>query len=91
YTGYVRNNNDCDDTDPAITYTLWLQDADSDGYANSSVRSVACVQPEGYISVSSSLGEDCDDENALINPGASEICGNGVDDNCDGVPDEGCE
>ncbi len=34
---------------------------------------------------------DCDDAKASINPGQSEICGNGLDDDCDGVVDEpGC-
>jgi hypothetical protein len=34
--------------------------------------------------------EDCDDGNAAVHPGAAEICGNGVDDNCNGAVDEGC-
>lgn len=35
--------------------------------------------------------EDCDDDDADVNPDAAEICGDGVDNNCDGVIDEGCE
>jgi hypothetical protein len=33
-------------------------------------------------------GDDCDDANRLVNPGAIEQC-NGRDDDCDGVADEG--
>ncbi len=35
-------------------------------------------------------GPDCYDTNPAINPGAEEVCYNGVDDDCDGETDEGC-
>ena len=34
--------------------------------------------------------EDCNDGNAAAHPGAAEIVGNAVDDNCNGAVDEGC-
>jgi hypothetical protein len=33
---------------------------------------------------------DCNDADASVRPGVPEVCGNGVDDNCDGRIDEGC-
>ena len=33
---------------------------------------------------------DCNDNDAKVNPSASELCGNNIDDNCDGQIDENC-
>src|SRR5581483_11324851 len=34
--------------------------------------------------------EDCRDDDPAVRPGAPEVCGNAVDDNCNGAVDEGC-
>jgi MYXO-CTERM domain-containing protein len=44
---------------------------------------------DGYDSTSSACGgTDCDDTDADISPGASEVC-NSIDDDCDGTVDDG--
>ena len=70
---------------PAAVYTFY-RDADGDGFGNNNDTKTATTAPEGYISI----GGDCNDTNPNINPGATEICGNGIDDNCNSKIDEAC-
>ncbi|RLJ69131.1 putative metal-binding protein [Lacinutrix venerupis] len=74
------------DDDASCTEQAWYQDADVDGFGNPAVTQNACVQPAGYVLVSG----DCDDTDAITYPGANEICGDGIDNNCDGQVDENC-
>ena len=78
-------DNDCDgQTDEGFSLTTYYLDADADGYGNFVNSIQACSQPAGYATVSG----DCNDNNAAINPGATEVC-DGIDNNCNSGVDEG--
>ena len=79
-------DTDCDgslDEDDALDTSIWYADADGDGYGNIAVTYEACIAPTGYVVDDS----DCDDTSALAYLGATEICGDGVDNDCDGDVD----
>ncbi len=65
------------------TYYL---DADADGYGDPNNPISSCELNEGYVDNNS----DCNDTDASINPGATEI-EDGIDNDCDGEIDEGFE
>jgi hypothetical protein len=68
--------------DEGVKSTFYA-DADNDTYGNPNVTTLACSAPRGYVSSNT----DCDDNNAAVHPGVTEIC-NAVDDNCNGTIDE---
>jgi hypothetical protein len=82
----ILDADDCQPLDPAVSANTYYRDADGDGYGALNAGILACSAPAGYVAQSG----DCDDVNASVHPGAAEVCNNGIDDNCDGRVDEGC-
>jgi hypothetical protein len=76
-------DDNCDGQTDDGTLTVYFIDNDGDTYGNPSVSILACTQPIGYTPDDT----DCNDTNANINPGAEDIGGNGIDENCDGEID----
>ncbi len=76
-------DDDCDgQVDESLLVTSY-EDADGDGYGDAGSMSESCDVPEGYVEDAT----DCDDADAAVNPGATEVC-NDIDDDCDGLIDE---
>jgi hypothetical protein len=71
---------------PDCGNSTFYRDADGDGYGdpNDSTTSSDSNAPNGYVDNS----DDCNDRDAAIHPGATEVCVK-VDNNCNGKVDEG--
>jgi len=83
----ICNNadDDCDleiDNEVAPEDQLtWYFDFDTDNYGDDNVSMTGCLADPGYIAASG----DCDDNNNGIHPAATEICADGIDQNCDSL------
>ncbi len=83
-----RLPTDTSDTGPSPTDTgtdcdeLFFPDQDGDGFADAASEGrTACQAPPGFVE---RIG-DCDDTRADRYPGAPEVQGDGIDQDCDGV------
>jgi hypothetical protein len=99
--GKVSNSSDCCDTDADINpLTEWWADIDGDGFG-SFVYTIGCIsgcsgpaQTIPYYAAAHGdtlYHPDCNDNSITAYPGATEICQNNIDENCNGSgTDEGC-
>ncbi len=84
-------DNDCDgqvdDADSSLVGgSAWFMDADGDGQGNPAIQVTQCSQPFSYVA----NDQDCNDASAAAWQGATEVCGDSIDNDCDGATDEGC-
>ena len=99
--GVVDNSDDCADDDPLVhpgavdacdgldqdcngedgDPVVWFQDLDGDGYGTFAELAYECAQPDGFASGV----PDCNDADADIHIGAEEVCGDGIDSDCDAL------
>lgn len=61
------------------TPTTWYLDADGDGFGDPGASQEACEPPEHAVTDAA----DCDDASPEVYPGAEEICGDGLINDCD--------
>ncbi len=74
-------DNNCDGVIDEGVQTTYYGDADADGWGDISVTTAACAAPTGFVG---SAG-DCIDTDASVSPSASEVCHDGLDNDCDGT------
>ncbi len=75
-------DEDCDGQvdEEAVDAPRWFADLDGDGWGLGSDALASCEPVAGYASDAG----DCDDAAADVYPGALEICGDEIDQDCDG-------
>jgi hypothetical protein len=74
-------DDNCDGQTDEGLLLMFYADLDQDGFGSMDDVTLSCTQPNGYVLDNS----DCDDWDAMIYPGATEICDNGIDEDCNGL------
>ena len=82
--GRDQNCNGGIDED-AIDQRVWYLDLDGDTFGDPDTLTSACNKP-GSDWVRN--GEDCNDDELDIRPGVVDMCGDGIDNDCDGAIDD---
>lgn len=86
-----REGGDCNDKDAAIPGAEIgsnRKDDDCDGLADEDANNVPSNNPQDLDGDGQSLADgDCDDTNNMVKKGMAEVCGDGLDNDCDGVAD----
>ncbi len=76
----LEGDQNCDGDDDlfAVDATTYYIDGDGDGFGALPVQ--LCSLPAGH----STTGGDCDDTVPTVHPGATDTCGDGIDQDCNG-------
>ena len=82
-------DNNCNgEIDEGVQSSIYL-DLDGDGYGATTSGHPGCRAPF-LLTGEVEEGGDCDDGRMDVRPGASEVCNDGIDNNCNTVQNEGC-
>ncbi len=80
-------DNDCNGLVDDGAGSTYYTDNDGDGFGNPSTGVQTCSPASNQVLDNT----DCNDNNNTVFPGATEICGDNLDNNCDGIVDFGCQ
>ncbi len=91
-TSAEKCNNEDDDCNGKIDDVLagaegaklYYRDADGDGHGDQNSSRWSCSAEPGWVENKT----DCDDTRKDVNPSITEVCGDGIDHDCDGVKED---